>query len=278
LDEAKVDDIKLDETTRLSNECALPFVAFGDATCFETRRCCVFSFEEAIGYQIGNAVFDKDGIGALRVVLQLAAHAYARGMSLCSLLDSLYDRYGYHRSSNSYFVCYEAPTIRRMFDRLRNFVEPLSSTEKPTLAQGETHQFVANINGTTYRYPTHCGRFSVCAIRDLTVGFDSDAQDGKPMLPLVESGQMITFRFRGSLPETSPTSLPHSLSDDAYEIVLTIRTSGTEPKIKYYSELCETRKQTRYSRAQLDAILDELVAAAIENFYEPEKNNLTWRK
>lgn len=57
---------------------------------------------------------------------------------------------------------------------------------------------------------------------DLTVGFDSSRPDGLPLLPTSASSQMITFSFENGL-------------------VVTLRTSGTEPKIKYYSELVADR-------------------------------------
>lgn len=110
-----------------------------------------------------------------------------------------------------------------MFERLRNY-------------SGETS------------YPKKCGSFAVTAVRDLTTGYDSNQLDNKAVctfklvetvaidpkflfsyvsdfyrclqvLPTSKSSQMITFSF-------------------ANGGVATIRTSGTEPKIKYYTELC----------------------------------------
>ncbi|CAE6522611.1 unnamed protein product [Rhizoctonia solani] len=73
------------------------------------------------------------------------------------------------------------------------------------------------------QYPKHIGGLTVTDIRDLTTGhgFDSSAPppDYAPSLP-VSGGHMITFKAKG----------------DGVAIVLTIRTSGTEPKIKYYLE------------------------------------------
>lgn len=57
------------------------------------------------------------------------------------------------------------------------------------------------------------------SVRDLTTGFDNTQPDMRAILPVSKSSQMITFEFNNGL-------------------VITIRTSGTEPKIKYYSELC----------------------------------------
>lgn len=56
-------------------------------------------------------------------------------------------------------------------------------------------------------------------VRDLTTGYDDSYPDMKARLPTSKSSQMITFRFTNGL-------------------VATLRTSGTEPKIKYYTELC----------------------------------------
>ena len=30
-------------------------------------------------------------------------------------------RYGYHLSINSYYLCYDPPTIKKLFNRLRNY-------------------------------------------------------------------------------------------------------------------------------------------------------------
>lgn len=61
-------------------------------------------------------------------------------------------------------------------------------------------------------------KYKVTAVRDLTTGYDSEEPDLKAKLPVSKSSHMITFKFDNGL-------------------VLTLRTSGTEPKIKYYSEL-----------------------------------------
>src|SRR3978361_1200001 len=67
-------------------------------------------------------------------------------------------------------------------------------------------------------YPAIIGGFKVVGIRDLTIGYDSDTQDNYPTLPVDAATEMITFTLDNGC-------------------VFTIRTSGTEPKIKYYCEL-----------------------------------------
>ncbi|XP_074538347.1 phosphopentomutase [Halichoeres trimaculatus] len=102
-------------------------------------------------------------------------------------------------------------------------------------------------------YPTECGRFSISAVRDLTTGYDSNQPDKKAVLPTSRSSQMITFNFSNGG-------------------VATMRTSGTEPKIKYYTELCAAPGNSDVK--QLRKELDDLVDAIVENFLEPEKNKL----
>ncbi|KAK0155964.1 Phosphoglucomutase-2 [Merluccius polli] len=102
-------------------------------------------------------------------------------------------------------------------------------------------------------YPTKCGDFSVTSVRDLTTGYDSNQPDKKAVLPTSSSSQMITFSFSNGG-------------------VATMRTSGTEPKIKYYTELCAAPGNSDV--AQLQKELDNLVDAIVNNFFEPEKNKL----
>jgi len=55
-----------------------------------------FGYEEALGYQVGQAVRDKDGIGAALAVLRLAATAKERGGTLTATYDDLERAHGVH--------------------------------------------------------------------------------------------------------------------------------------------------------------------------------------
>ncbi|XP_051557899.1 phosphoglucomutase-2 isoform X3 [Myxocyprinus asiaticus] len=105
-------------------------------------------------------------------------------------------------------------------------------------------------------YPKECGSFAITAVRDLTTGYDSNQPDNKAVLPTSKSSHMITFTF-------------------ANGGVSTMRTSGTEPKIKYYTELCAAPGNSDLD--QLKTELDNLVDAIVSNFFQPEKNGLTPR-
>jgi phosphomannomutase len=49
----------------------------------------VFGFEEALGYCVGQAVRDKDGVGAAQALMDLAAYEKARGRTLIDRLDAI---------------------------------------------------------------------------------------------------------------------------------------------------------------------------------------------
>lgn len=109
-------------------------------------------------------------------------------------------------------------------------------------------------NGT---YPEMVGPFKVLAVRDLTDGYDSEQADHKPILPTSKSSQMITFKFSEGC-------------------VATIRTSGTEPKIKYYSEIAR-KPGDNMSREDATKKINELIHHLVEELLEPTKNELQRR-
>lgn len=99
-------------------------------------------------------------------------------------------------------------------------------------------------------YPEACGPYKIRNVRDLTAGYDNSKPGNKPDLPVSTSSQMITFTFEN-------------------DAVITLRTSGTEPKLKYYCEYSdETPEKAR-------EILDDLVTNhMIPTLLQPEKYGL----
>lgn len=194
-------------------------------------RTVLLAFEEAIGFMCGTTVLDKDGINAAVKAAEMAAYLNSNGLTLSQKVKKIYERYGYHVSRNSYFICYDQPTITAMFERIRNYDGPNT-------------------------YPKACGPFAISGVRDLTTGYDSSSEDEKATLPVSKESQMITFTFENGC-------------------VATLRTSGTEPKIKYYTELCAKPSQTDW--AALDAELEKLVEHMVNDLMQPKRNNLVPR-
>ncbi|XP_009185189.1 glucose 1,6-bisphosphate synthase isoform X2 [Papio anubis] len=197
----------------------------------ENGKEVLFAFEESIGFLCGTSVLDKDGVSAAVVVAEMASYLETMNITLKQQLVKVYEKYGYHISKTSYFLCYEPPTIKSIFERLRNFDSPKE-------------------------YPKFCGTFAILHVRDITTGYDSSQPNKKSVLPVSKNSQMITFTFQNGC-------------------VATLRTSGTEPKIKYYAEMCASPDQS--DTALLEEELKKLIDALIENFLQPSKNGLIWR-
>lgn len=106
-----------------------------------------------------------------------------------------------------------------------------------------------------FQYPETLkkGKFKVVTVRDLTTGYDSSTPDNKALLPSSLSSQMITFTF-----------------SNGFEV--TLRTSGTEPKVKYYTELIDGGTDTNLRT--LKSILNEMTKAVIEEMLQPKAYGL----
>ena len=80
-----------------------------------------------------------------------------------------FDRYGYHITKASYFICHDQNTIKKLFENLRNY-------------DGKNN------------YPKTCGKFEISGIRDLTTGYD-DSQPDKKAVSNVHFHQTLLFTF-----------------------------------------------------------------------------------
>jgi phosphomannomutase len=92
-------------------------------------------------------------------------------------------------------------------------------------------------------FPTSIGGCKVIAVRDLVDGTDTRTADGRAALPTSTVSPMITFFFEG-------------------DVVLTIRASGTEPKIKYYCEARGTDESE--NRTRIDAIVKDALTSVVK--------------
>jgi len=240
----------------------------------------LFAFEEAIGYMCDpENVLDKDGISAMAVGAELCAYLKTINRTLYEQLDYISLLYGYHINENSYVLCHKADIMHKLFDRLRHYDRDAGRTPQSSGRASEkiveySNKIKSHMNiggkpdDTTYVYPKSCGRYQVTGIRDLTVGIEVDYRtnsDRQPELPSSMGTQMLTFYF-----------------DNGCEI--TIRASGTEPKIKWYSEIRKKPSNTNENqlneqfRQETRDELHELVETCVEEFLQPKKNELIERE
>jgi len=155
----------------------------------------LFSFEEAIGFCVGDNVVDKDGISAVAVFAEMAGQLKKNGKTCAEHLVELQEKYGYFITNNHYIVSPDTAQNVKVFNKLRNGGKYISSCGPE-------------------------GKYRIKYVRDLmSPGFDSSKPpSNKPTLPVSDSSQMITFTFENGC-------------------VATLRMSGTEPKLKYYTEM-----------------------------------------
>ncbi|XP_071373930.1 glucose 1,6-bisphosphate synthase-like, partial [Centroberyx affinis] len=105
-------------------------------------------------------------------------------------------------------------------------------------------------------YPKTCGGRSILHVRDATTGYDSSQPDHRSVLPVTRGSQMVSFTLQDGL-------------------VATLRTSGTEPKIKYYTEICSGPGTSDVTA--LEEELRSVTRSLVDEFLEPERNNLIRR-
>lgn len=158
-------------------ECLTGFKHMGNAMAAGEAKGLVpvFSFEEALGFSCGNAVYDKDGVSAAAVLTQMARAHAAEGRSLAGALAILYERYG-ARAHNNGYVFATPPVQAAIFTRLVN----------------EGH------------YWARLGGLKVERIRDLKApGYDSSAAGPSftPVLPC-SSSNMITLTLSNGVVAT----------------------------------------------------------------------------
>ncbi|KAJ3380776.1 Phosphoglucomutase-3 [Entophlyctis sp. JEL0112] len=217
-----------------------------------------FVYEEAIGFMTHPCVLDKDGVSALASFAELAISQHANNSTMLDLLEDLYKRYGFHASNNHYFICHNPAIITEIFKYIR-FGVGSSSVARTNLKRES--------DGATLRYPKTVAGFQVSRIRDLTVGFEMSGMDKTdtgtessqilvkngefvPSLPVSSSSEMITFEL-------------------VNECIFTLRTSGTEPKIKYYIE------KKGSDRGLVHKDLELVVKAVAEELFQASKNGLS---
>jgi phosphomannomutase len=152
----------------------------------------VFGYEEALGYTVGSAVRDKDGVGSALVFADLVQSCRERGVNVTDYLEEIQRRHGLYAAKQKSFTLPGLDGAAQIAQVLTHFRE---------------------------RPPERLGQWRVAAIRDYEKGERRVVGGGTEKLTLPASNV-----------------LAYELSPEAH---VTLRPSGTEPKVKYYFELKE---------------------------------------
>lgn len=193
----------------------------------------LLAYEEAIGYMVNTAVWDKDGISALLLMKIVVDQLQSRGRTLREHLTDLCRQYGYFAQYNSYYFCQPASRSAAVFQRLRQKLCTLLRGEAAADGEG-----LSGLGGASLRLPALADEVRIEGVRDYP---------GTSMITLYLDKEHLSW--------------------------LTLRASGTEPKIKFYSELCCDYSERTAVNTSLHARIDALC----EWLLEPNTHNLKRR-
>lgn len=188
----------------------------------------LFGYEEALGYAYGDVVFDKDGVSAAAVLLEMAAVLRKNDdRGLLQQLNYLRAQYGDFVSYNYYIICHDGIVTDTCFADMRT-------------------------GGAGGGYKLAFAGVKVTSIQDVTMGYDSTTSDKKLDMPATPGSHMVMYEFENG-------------------VSFTLRTSGTEPKIKWYTEVAA---KTGAPRDSATNDLKAFVDAAIQEMLQCEKYGL----
>jgi len=102
----------------------------------------LFAYEEALGYTVGNKVWDKDGLSALVAFSQLTAELKAQGKTIWDQLEAIYRQHGmYINAQHSTALDPKAPPIG---DKLR--------ADQPSQIAGRNVESIEDLKALTKTY------------------------------------------------------------------------------------------------------------------------------
>ena len=162
-----------------------------------------YAFEEAIGYMFGDIVRDKDGVAATIVFLSLVQEISKRRQTVYQLLTELYER--------------SVSIMEILIVRYGYFASQNSYVrcEDPAIMTNIFYKI--RHQNSSVSYIQNFGEYRVTRIKDISLGYDSQKDSAPNDRSVSPSAEMITFELNNST-------------------VMTLRGSGTEPKLKYYIE------------------------------------------
>ncbi len=107
-----------------------------------TEKQFLFAYEEALGYTVGNKVWDKDGLSALVAFAQLTAELKSQGKTVWDQLEAIYRQHGmYVNAQHSTALDPKDPPVG---DKLR--------AAQPTMIAGRSVEVLEDLKALTRTY------------------------------------------------------------------------------------------------------------------------------
>lgn len=172
----------------------------------------IFSYEESIGYMIGDYVRDKDAVTAALLLTEMTAWYAARGMTLLDALQAIYETYGYYGENTLNLVMPGLEGIGKM----QAIMAALRQTPPDQIA------------GTT-----------VCLQRDYQTGTERDTATGETTAMELAGSNVLGYQLADG------TTLAVRPSGTEPKIKVYVLASGTDSadcqrKVEQYTAWAET--------------------------------------
>ena len=172
----------------------------------------IFSYEESIGYMIGDYVRDKDAVTAALLLTEMTAWYAARGMTLLDALQAIYETYGYYGENTLNLVM---PGLEGM-GKMQAIMAALRQTPPDQIA------------GTT-----------VCLQRDYQTGTERDTATGETTAMELAGSNVLGYQLADG------TTLVVRPSGTEPKIIVYVLASGTDSadcqrKVEQYTAWAET--------------------------------------
>lgn len=172
----------------------------------------IFSYEESIGYMIGDYVRDKDAVTAALLLTEMTAWYAARGMTLLDALQAIYETYGYYGENTLNLVMPGLEGMRKM----QAIMAALRQTPPDQIA------------GTT-----------VCLQRDYQTGTERDTATGETTAMELAGSNVLGYQLADG------TTLVVRPSGTEPKIKVYVLASGTDSadcqrKVEQYTAWAET--------------------------------------
>ncbi|MDI3521731.1 MAG: phosphoglucomutase [Anaerophaga sp.] len=187
----------------------------------EGRKKYICGGEESYGFLPGDYVRDKDAVGAVVMMSEIAALAKDQGKSLFELLLDIYITYGFSQEKMKYIV------------------------RKGRSGAEEIESIMKKFRETP---PTRLGGAKVSLVKDYLT---------------LKSRNLITGEVTEITDKPTTSNVLQFFTEDGSKI--SVRPSGTEPKIKFYFEVKDELKKredfnnvTEKALKKIDQIMDDM--------------------